>query len=74
MRMPDMMPARLRASDLHMLPIAMTMTATGELVPQGDWLQCSACCAGKAGFGACVARCVATGQACDGGLTNCTPC
>jgi hypothetical protein len=44
------------------------------LTPQADWLQCAACCAGKAGFAACVARCIATSQACDGGLNNCTSC
>lgn len=76
MRMPDMMPARLRASDLHLLPAALAMTAAsdGGLLQQADWLKCAACCAGKAGFGACVATCIATGQACDGGLNNCTPC
>ncbi len=43
-------------------------------IPGGRAVQCAACCAGKAGFAACVARCVATGQACDGGIDNCTPC
>jgi hypothetical protein len=37
-------------------------------------LRCLACCQPKAGFGACVARCVATGQACDGGVDNCSNC
>ena len=37
-------------------------------------LSCALCCVPKAGYGACVARCAVTGQACDGGLSNCTPC
>jgi hypothetical protein len=32
---------------------------------------CAAACARKAGYAACLARCVVTGEACDGGLTNC---
>ena len=39
-----------------------------------DPVRCAACCIGRSGFAACVARCLATGQACDGGLRNCTPC
>jgi hypothetical protein len=50
----------------------MTHASAAGLMPQGDPICCAALCSGKAGFGACVARCVATGQACDGGLTNCT--
>jgi hypothetical protein len=37
-------------------------------------VKCAACCKGKAGFVACVARCIATGQACDGGVDNCSGC
>jgi hypothetical protein len=43
-------------------------------IPGGEAVKCAACCAGKPGFAACVARCMATGQACDGGVNNCTPC
>lgn len=72
MRMPDMMPARLRVADQPIY--ALVGSWDGAIMPAADALTCAACCAGKAGFGACVARCMATGQACDGGLTNCTPC
>lgn len=34
--------------------------------------RCIAACKSKKGFGACVARCVATGQVCDGGVSNCS--
>lgn len=37
-----------------------------------DWLSCSLCCYKKAGFGACMARCVSgDGKCCDSGATNC---
>ena len=51
---------------LPSLPIPLPGIGTG--------VKCAACCRGKAGFLACVARCVATGQACDGGVDNCSPC
>jgi hypothetical protein len=35
---------------------------------------CELCCIPKAGFVACVARCHLDGQACDGGLNNCSGC
>jgi hypothetical protein len=46
------------------------------LMPQ-DWfdprnIACASACAGKAGFAACLARCVIDGLACDGGIDNCT--
>ncbi len=78
MKIPMPMPAVLR-SPHH--PIFAFTTAAGGAEAQGIFdfidptrLKCLACCQGKAGFLACVARCVATGQACDGGLDNCTPC
>jgi len=76
MFLPTEMPAALRCSDQ---PFYSFSSAANGLAAQGifDWLpipglgdsvKCAACCAGKAGFGACLARCIATGQACDGGL------
>jgi len=44
----------------------------GQLLQQQ--LDCGLCCLPKAGFGACVARCIVDGQACDGGTTNCSQC
>jgi hypothetical protein len=78
MHMPQSMPARLSGADQPVYAIAMGYGLEPQLFGGiGDWIQrakCLACCKGKAGFLACVARCVATGEACDGGLDNCTPC
>jgi hypothetical protein len=78
MRMPDMMPARTRAGDRSMDVVlavgAVSFAASSEMTLQGDPLKCALCCSGKAGFGACVATCIATGMACDGGYQNCTSC
>jgi hypothetical protein len=71
MRLPGNMPSRPKRGDQ---PIYVAVAGQAGLSLQADWAQCAACCAGKAGFLACVARCTATGQACDGGLNNCTPC
>jgi len=82
MRMPIDMPAALRLSSDPIYAFAPT---PGSLASQGifdilpipgisDGIKCAACCAGKAGFGACLARCLVTHQACDGGVSNCTPC
>ncbi len=78
MKMPTEMPAALRLADQ---PIFLFGMASSGVETQGIFdfidptrIKCLACCHGKAGFLACVARCVATGQACDGGLDNCTPC
>jgi len=40
-----------------------------------DWLKgiiCAKKCTSKKGFVACVARCMITGEACDGGVDNCS--
>jgi len=73
MNMPQWMPARLRLSDQPVYA-----TAFDSVEPQflgiGDWIErakCAATCGRKAGYAACVARCLITGEACDGGLDNC---
>ncbi len=38
----------------------------------GDYVTCALCCSQKAGFAACMARCLYDGQCCDGGLSNCS--
>jgi hypothetical protein len=38
-----------------------------------DYIGCALCCSQKAGFAACMARCLLDGQCCDGGVRNCTP-
>lgn len=71
MKMPERMRARPSRSD-GQAAYVLERTLDG-LTPQqfGRGICCSAKCAGKAGFLACVARCQATGQACDGGIDNC---
>jgi len=71
MKLPMDMPSTPKRTDRPVFGFALT---ADRITPQADWFKCAACCAGKAGFLACVARCMATGQACDGGLNNCTPC
>ena len=71
MRIPEQLPSRPQRSDQPTYTVAMSIAG---VMQQADWLRCSACCAGKAGFGACLARCMATGQACDGGVDNCSSC
>ena len=51
--------------------------ASADLSKLSDssWIQgaiCAARCKNKAGFLACVARCMVDGKACDGGVNNCT--
>lgn len=70
MKMP--VPLRARPDACAVRNTSIPETRPG-LIPQGDVLCCTALCSGKAGFAACLARCLATGQACDGGLSNCTP-
>lgn len=54
-------------------------TEVGQAVtPQWSWLpglgalKCAACCKGKAGYVACVARCLVDGKCCDSGQGNCS--
>jgi hypothetical protein len=71
MRMPTHMPSRpSQIGGPNYIHVALS----SALMQQGDPLKCGLCCSGKAGFVACLARCIATGQACDGGLNNCTSC
>lgn len=35
--------------------------------------RCAAACKPRRGFLACVARCMATSEVCDGGVDNCSP-
>jgi hypothetical protein len=53
--------------------IANEMTTQAEAVTQG-WIgriKCVICCRKKAGFVACLARCLVDGKCCDGGHRNC---
>jgi hypothetical protein len=72
MNIPHWMPARLSVADQPVYALA----GLDGLEPQqfGDWIQrakCAAACVRKSGYAACLARCLVTGQACDGGLDNC---
>lgn len=71
MKQPTELPSRPCLRDG---PIYVFAAMKGEIFQQGDPIRCAACCIGRSGFGACVARCIATGQACDSGLRNCTSC
>jgi hypothetical protein len=69
MRLPYATPSRPLASE----PV-YAHAEMGGLAPQ-DWvrgIRCAAACKNRAGFAACVARCVATGEVCDGGIDNCS--
>jgi hypothetical protein len=75
MRLPFDMPARPRFPDAPIDAFAVLHGATPQQEELGgNPINCAACCLGRSGFGACVARCIATGQACDSGLRNCSPC
>ena len=74
MRMPESLPVRPRTTDQ---PIYAALYRAG-LEPQfidildPKKLVCAAKCAPKAGYVACLARCLLDGQACDGGIDNCS--
>lgn len=71
MKLPTRQPARPSATESRATEARIDLQA--GLVPQADALCCAALCSGKAGYAACLARCLLTGQACDGGVSNCTP-
>jgi hypothetical protein len=72
MNLPSWMPVRLSVMDQ---PVYATAQFTAVEQQQfGDWIQrakCAAACVRKSGYAACLARCLVTGEACDGGLDNC---
>lgn len=35
--------------------------------------RCALACKPRSGYAACLARCIALGEVCDGGVDNCTP-
>jgi hypothetical protein len=80
MQVPVALPARPARSDqLTLAPMALAGALQAQGIFDGFFpdpakLKCILCCQHKAGTLACIARCVATGQACDGGIDNCTPC
>jgi hypothetical protein len=57
------------------------MDEVQKFVPEGQTLswdpvkaaRCAAACSNRRGYGACLARCIATSEVCDGGHENCTP-
>ena len=71
MRMPSDLPPRPRLPDHPVYAFAADAGALSQQI--ANW-QCALCCAHKAGFGACLARCLLDGQACDGGTHNCSSC
>jgi hypothetical protein len=71
MKMPEGMHAVPRFADN--LPV-YAVAGLADGLEAASPLGCALCCSGKSGFGACVARCLLDGKACDGGVSNCTPC
>jgi hypothetical protein len=72
MKMPTMMPTRPSSSG----PV-FGLQPMGQIEAQFDFLNpknilCAAKCGPKAGYVACLARCLLDGQACDGGINNCS--
>ena len=72
MKMPIRMPQALRHTDQP----TFARASFGGLHPQFDFLNprniaCAAACSRKSGYAACLARCLVTGEACDGGINNC---
>ena len=75
MRLPQSLPTKPSQADQ---PVYAFAAFDGDVRPQFlDFLdpkkiKCATACVRKAGYGACVARCLLDGQACDGGLDNCS--
>jgi hypothetical protein len=71
MNMPVCMPLALRRTDLPIFARASPggLTSQDFLDPRN--IACAAACSRKSGFAACLARCLVTGEACDGGIDNC---
>ena len=77
MKMPGLLPPRLSLADHPAYALASLdrMDAAQFFGGIGDWgkrAKCAGACSRKAGFVACMARCLVTGEACDGGLDNCS--
>ncbi|MFI3189665.1 hypothetical protein BCS42_03405 [Crenothrix sp. D3] len=61
-------------NDIQSMESGMQSLAAGLAYSIPDYLraiQCAARCKNKAGYLACVARCLADGRVCDGGTDNC---
>lgn len=75
MRLPEILPTRPSQAGQPMYAFA---ALAGRIGPQVlDFLdpkkiKCAAACVPRAGYAACLARCLVDGQVCDGGLHNCT--
>ncbi len=72
MNLPPFMPEVLRHPNETLLGVGRLegLTAQDLLDPRN--IACVAACSRKAGFAACLARCLVDGMACDGGIDNCT--
>jgi len=73
--MPNQMPGRPSAINQPIFAGAQSGSEIeaqflGFLDPKN--ILCAAKCAPKAGYVACLARCLLDGQACDGGIDNCS--
>jgi hypothetical protein len=74
MKLPELLPTR----PIMSAPYYGSYNASGQIeAAQFDFLNpknivCAAKCGPKAGYAACLARCLLDGQACDGGINNCS--
>jgi hypothetical protein len=51
--------------------VAILLSDEGIIQPAANYVCCLAACSSRQGYGACLARCAATGDVCDGGVNNC---
>jgi hypothetical protein len=80
MQMPTYAPSILRSKED--IAGAILLIDEGPIQPANGWLPgwldpgryacCASACAGREGFGACVATCQANGNVCDAGTRNCS--
>lgn len=71
MNMPSYMPEALRRMNEPVFARGFSGGLTRQDLFDPRNIACAAACSRKAGLVACLARCLATGEACDGGIDNC---
>ena len=76
---------RLHSATWEELPDALGRLEPSEVLLPRSWelatfpvdpikaARCALACKPRSGYAACLARCIALGEVCDGGVDNCTP-
>ena len=72
MQLPPFMPDVLRCPNESIFGAVCLEGLTAQDLFNPRNIACAAACSRKAGFAACLARCLVDGMACDGGIDNCT--